>query len=74
MAGPMGRSTLNDYIKIGKLGEGAYGIVYKAQHAVTGEIVAMKKIRLTSANEGVPSTAIREISILKELHHPNIVQ
>ena len=39
----------------------------------TGEIVAMKKIRLESEDEGVPSTAIREISLLKELQHPNIV-
>jgi len=35
--------------------------------------VALKKIRLESEEEGVPSTAIREISILKELQHPNIV-
>jgi serine/threonine protein kinase len=34
----------------------------------------MKKIRLESEEEGVPSTAIREISLLKELHHPNIVK
>ena len=33
----------------------------------------MKKIRLESEEEGVPSTAIREISLLKELQHPNIV-
>ena len=33
----------------------------------------MKKIRLESEDEGVPSTAIREISLLKELQHPNIV-
>ena len=39
----------------------------------TNEIVAMKKIRLESEDEGVPSTAIREISLLKELQHPNIV-
>ncbi len=37
-------------------------------------IVALKKIRLDNENEGVPVTAIREIAILKELHHPNIVQ
>ena len=35
--------------------------------------MAMKKIRLESEDEGVPSTAIREISLLKELQHPNIV-
>lgn len=33
----------------------------------------MKKIRLESDDEGIPSTAIREISLLKELKHPNIV-
>ena len=33
----------------------------------------MKKIKLESEDEGVPSTAIREISLLKELQHPNIV-
>lgn len=40
----------------------------------TGEIVALKKIRLNSREEGIPSTAIREIALLKELHHPNIVR
>ena len=33
----------------------------------------MKKIRLESEEEGVPSTAIREISLLKEVQHPNVV-
>ena len=36
--------------------------------------VALKKIRLESDDEGVPSTAIREISVLKEMDHPNIVR
>lgn len=52
---------------------GTYGVVYKGRHKATGQVVAMKKIRLESEEEGVPSTAIREISLLKELHHPNIV-
>lgn len=49
-------------------------MVYKGRHRTTGQIVAMKKIRLESEEEGVPSTAIREISLLKELRHPNIVR
>jgi len=40
----------------------------------TGEVVALKRIRLDSEDEGVPCTAIREISLLKELKHPNIVR
>ncbi len=39
----------------------------------SGEIVAIKKIRLENPDEGIPATAIREISYLKELKHPNIV-
>merc|ERR1719272_916917 len=62
-----------EYIRTEKLGEGTYGIVYKAKNSRTGEIVAMKQIRLDNEDEGVPSTAIREVSLLKELQHPNIV-
>ena len=49
-------------------------MVYKGRHKGTGQIVAMKKIRLESEEEGVPSTAVREISLLKELQHPNVVR
>ena len=48
-------------------------LIFSGKNQKTGEIVAMKKIRLESEDEGVPSTAIREISLLKELQHPNIV-
>jgi serine/threonine protein kinase len=61
------------YSKLEKIGEGTYGLVYKAKDKKTGELVALKKIRLDSEDEGTPSTAIREISILKQLQHPNIV-
>merc|ERR1719259_531699 len=65
---------MEDYLKIEKIGEGTYGVVYKGRHKSTGQIVAMKKIRLESEEEGVPSTAVREISLLKELNHPNVVR
>lgn len=64
---------MDDFQKIEKIGEGTYGVVYKGKNKKTGQIVAMKKIRLESEDEGIPSTAIREISLLKELKHPNIV-
>lgn len=94
----------DNYEKIEKIGEGTYGVVYKARDKRTSEIVgeysdsfagarmqfpvvgaltrlsqphptskALKKIRLETEDEGVPSTAVREISVLKELRHPNIV-
>lgn len=64
---------MNDYEKIEKIGEGTYGIVYKGKNLTTGKLVAIKKIRMEVQDEGIPSTAIREISLLKELVHPNIV-
>mmetsp|Transcript_27497 Transcript_27497/g.77043 ORF Transcript_27497/g.77043 Transcript_27497/m.77043 type:complete len:175 (-) Transcript_27497:1241-1765(-) len=65
---------MEKYQKIEKIGEGTYGVVYKAKDRGSGELVALKKIRLEAEDEGIPSTAIREISILKELQHPNIVR
>uniref|UniRef100_A0A8B9RLL7 Cyclin-dependent kinase 1 n=1 Tax=Astyanax mexicanus TaxID=7994 RepID=A0A8B9RLL7_ASTMX len=65
---------MEDYMKIEKIGEGTYGVVYKGRHKSTGQVVALKKIRLESEEEGVPSTAVREISLLKELQHPNVVR
>jgi serine/threonine protein kinase len=53
---------------------GTYGVVYKARDVKTDQIVALKKIRLEAEDEGVPSTAIREISLLKELKDDNIVR
>lgn len=65
-------NLISKYQRLEKLGEGTYGVVYKAQDKNTGEIIALKKIRLFE-DEGVPGTTIREISLLKELSHPNIV-
>ena len=67
------KPKIDKYEKIEVIGEGTYGIVYKARDTESGEIFALKKIRLESEDEGIPSTAIREIALLKELQHPNIV-
>lgn len=65
---------LDRFLRLQKLGEGTYGVVYKCQNKESQEFVAVKKIRLENEDEGIPSTAIREISILKQLKHPNIVE
>lgn len=62
------------YVRLEKLGEGTYGTVYKATCRQTGDLVAVKKIRILPTEDGVPSTALREIALLKELSHPNVVQ
>ncbi len=50
-------------------------MVYKARDLLnSGRIVALKMIRLEAEDEGVPSTAIREISLLREMNNPNIVR
>ncbi|KAH1011575.1 hypothetical protein HUJ04_000914 [Dendroctonus ponderosae] len=66
-------SRIEDFFKIEKIGEGTYGVVYKGKNKNTGEMVAMKRIRLENEDEGIPSTALREMSLLKELRHANIV-
>jgi len=61
------------YEKISKIGEGTYGTVFKARNRQTDEIVALKVVRLDDEDEGVPSSALREICLLKELRHENVV-
>lgn len=53
-----------NYVQLEKLGEGTYATVYKGRSRTTSEIVALKEIHL-DAEEGTPSTAIREISLMK---------
>jgi len=65
---------IDRYEKLEVVGEGTYGVVYKAKDTQTGEIYALKKIKLETEQEGIPSTAIREIALLKELQHSNIVK
>merc|ERR1712065_28914 len=65
---------MDKYTKIARLGEGTYGVVYKAQNKQSGAVVALKRIRLSNEETGVPCTAIREIALLKELKHANIVE
>jgi serine/threonine protein kinase len=57
-----------------KLGEGTYGTVYRAICRQTNSCLAVKQIRICSEDEGVPATALREISLLKECDHHNVIQ
>uniref|UniRef100_A0A8C5BQS5 Cyclin-dependent kinase 7 n=1 Tax=Gadus morhua TaxID=8049 RepID=A0A8C5BQS5_GADMO len=64
------------YEKLDFLGEGQFATVYKARDKTNDTIVAIKKIKVghrTEAKDGINRTALREIKLLQELHHPNII-
>uniref|UniRef100_A0AAV1TQ77 Cyclin-dependent kinase 2 homolog n=1 Tax=Peronospora matthiolae TaxID=2874970 RepID=A0AAV1TQ77_9STRA len=65
---------IDNYSIIDKVGSGTYGEVFKCQHKVTKDIVALKKLRPDVEKNGFPVTSIREMKILKYLKHPNIVE
>ncbi|EGC35136.1 hypothetical protein DICPUDRAFT_18522, partial [Dictyostelium purpureum] len=65
---------VSSYEKLGSIGEGTYGIVYKGRDKESGRIVALKKVKMEQEKDGMPLTSLREIQLLKELkYHPNIV-
>ncbi|XP_077351348.1 uncharacterized protein cdk12 [Festucalex cinctus] len=68
-----GKRCVDKFDIIGIIGEGTYGQVYKAKDKDTGDLVALKKVRLDNEKEGFPITAIREIKILRQLKHCSVV-
>jgi len=69
-----GRAGLKRFKKMDKLGEGTYGVVYRAMDLQEKKEVAIKKIKLDRNEEGIPATTLREVSLLQHLKHPNIVE
>lgn len=64
---------VSDFEEIEQIGEGAYGQVWMGRDKLSGEIVALKKVRMDQEKEGFPVTAIRELKMLSSLRHENIV-
>lgn len=73
----------NKWMKGALIGQGSFGCVYLALHAVTGELLAVKQVETpspgaNSQNDSRKKSMIealkREISLLRDLRHPNIVQ
>ncbi|EDW74516.1 uncharacterized protein Dwil_GK21358 [Drosophila willistoni] len=63
-----------EFEKLNRVGEGSYGIVYRARDTRNNEIVALKKVRMDQEKDGLPVSGLREIMILKQCKHENIVQ
>ncbi|XP_036690682.1 cyclin-dependent kinase 10 isoform X2 [Balaenoptera musculus] len=66
--------SVKEFEKLNRIGEGTYGIVYRARDTQTDEIVALKKVRMDKEKDGVPISSLREITLLLRLRHPNIVE
>ncbi|XP_043930228.1 cyclin-dependent kinase-like 1 isoform X1 [Protopterus annectens] len=64
---------MDKYEKIGKIGEGSYGVVFKCKNKDTGQIVAIKKFVESEDDPVIKKIALREIRMLKQLKHPNLV-
>ena len=61
------------YQRLNAINEGAYGVVFRARNIHTREIVALKQIKILKCMEGFPITTLREVSLLLQLKHENIL-
>eukprot|EP00891_Asterochloris_glomerata_P008776 jgi/Astpho2/8776/fgenesh1_pm.00128_%23_15_t len=69
----MAGGIMTDFEKIKRIGEGTYGVCYKARNRNTGEIVALKALRMDRERDGLPVTSVRELRVLQSCKHPNLV-
>lgn len=65
---------VNEYEKLNRVGEGTYGVVYRAKDLKTKEIVALKRVRMEEEKDGLPISSLREINLLVNMRHKNIVE
>lgn len=74
--GGFGRSrSVENYDKLNDIEEGAYGWVARAREIATGQVVALKRLKIEpNDRNGLPVTGLREIQILKDCEHRNIVK
>lgn len=66
--------SVENYDKLNDIEEGAYGWVSRAKDLSTGKVVALKRLKMENAADGIPVTGLREIQTLMDCDHPNIVK
>lgn len=64
---------VDNFEKLNHIEEGSYGWVSRARETATGEVVALKKLKMENPNDGFPVTGLREIQALMASRHPHIV-
>ncbi|KAK7830914.1 hypothetical protein U0070_018458 [Myodes glareolus] len=64
---------MEKYENLGLVGEGSYGMVMKCRNKDSGRIVAIKKFLESDDDKMVKKIAMREIKLLKQLRHENLV-
>lgn len=67
-------SSIDDYERLNHIEEGSYGVVFRAKHKPTGDIVALKKLKMDRERNGFPITSLREIRTLMMAQHENVVK
>lgn len=65
---------MNKYVVLQKYGQGTFGVVHRAQRKSDGRTVAIKQIRMAEEMDGVSVPTVREIKLLGELKHPNVIE
>ncbi|KAG6712625.1 hypothetical protein I3842_05G111500 [Carya illinoinensis] len=68
-----GCRSVDEFERLNRIDEGTYGVVYRARDKKSGDIVALKKVKMEKEKEGFPLTSLREINILLSLHHSSII-
>ncbi|KAG6958013.1 hypothetical protein JG687_00009631 [Phytophthora cactorum] len=69
-----GRASIGDYVVTSKLGSGSFAVVYKGYHKISKTPVAIKALSLHKLNSKLLSNLEMEISIMRQIDHPNVVK
>lgn len=69
-----GCRSVSRFERLNHIEEGSYGVVFRARDRETGEVVALKQLKLDKEKNGFPITSLREIHTLLEARHPHIVE
>jgi len=66
--------SISNYDRLQSIGQGTYGVVYKARDTRTCTTVALKRIHMDDDDEGLSASTLREVALLKQLSHRNIAE